>query len=124
MDLEKNGSELLFAYGTLQTETVQLTLFGRRLEGKADALVGYRLRIVRIDDEEFVAASGTADHRNLEFTGDPSDLVEGTAFTVTQSELEQADAYEPASYKRVLVQLRSGLNGWVYLQHPSELRMQ
>ena len=64
-------------------------------------------------------ASGTADHRNLEFSGDPSDLVEGTAFNVTPSELEQADAYEPAGYKRVLVQLRSGLNAWVYVRQRS-----
>jgi gamma-glutamylcyclotransferase (GGCT)/AIG2-like uncharacterized protein YtfP len=116
MEFEVKDSEWLFAYGTLQTEAVQLSLFGRRLDGKADALVGYRLRIVRIDDQEFVNASGTADHRNLEFTGDPNDLVEGTVFTVTRSELEQADAYEPAGYKRVLVQLRSGRNAWVYLQ--------
>jgi hypothetical protein len=119
MEFEVKDSEWLFAYGTLQTEAVQLSLFGRRLDGKADALVGYRLRIVRIDDQEFVNASGTADHRNLEFTGDPNDLVEGTVFTVTRSELEQADAYEPAGYKRVLVQLRSDLQAWVYLRQRS-----
>ena len=108
--------EYLFAYGTLQTEAVQLETFGRRLEGTEDALVGYLLRIIRIEDQEFVAASGTADHRNLEFTGDPADCVEGTVFKVTSSELEQADAYEPAGYKRVLVQSRSGRKVWVYLQ--------
>ena len=116
MDREDKNSELLFAYGTLQTEAVQLSLFGRRLDGHADALPQYRLIIVRIEDEAFVEASGTADHRDLEFSGDPSDLVEGTAFTVTPSELEQADAYEPTGYKRVLVQLRSGLNAWVYVR--------
>jgi gamma-glutamyl AIG2-like cyclotransferase len=107
-------TENLFAYGTLQTTAVQLSTFGRRLNGKSDALVGYRLRMIRIDDPEFAAASGTADHRNLEFTGNDSDVVEGTAFAVTTSELEQADAYEPAGYERALVQLRSGLNAWVY----------
>ena len=111
--------ERLFAYGTLRTEEVQLSLFGRRLDGQEDALVGYCLRIVRIDDQEFVAASGTADHRNLEFTGNPNDLVEGTAFSVSRAELEKADAYEPAGYKRELVQLRSGRSAWVYLQQPS-----
>ncbi len=119
MDLDDKDAELLFAYGTLQTEAVQLSLFRRRLDGQADALVGYRLRIVRIEDREFVAASGTADHRNLEFTGAPADFVEGTVFTVTRSEIEQADAYEPAGYKRVLVLLRSGRNAWVYLQQPA-----
>lgn len=116
MDLEDKASELLFAYGTLQTEDVQRSLFGRRLDGTADALVGYRLRIVRIHDQEFVKTSGTADHRNLEFTGDPNDFVEGTAFKVTRAELDQADAYEPTDYKRKLVQLRSGRDAWVYLQ--------
>ena len=119
MDREEKDTELLFAYGTLQTETVQVSLFGRRLDGRADALVGYRLRMVRIEDQEFVNTSGTANHRNLEFTGDPDDFVEGTVFTITQSELEQADAYEPDGYKRVLVQLRSGVNAWVYLQQTS-----
>ena len=119
MDREEKDTELLFAYGTLQTETVQVSLFGRRLDGRADALVGYRLRMVRIEDQEFVNTSGTANHRNLEFTGDPDDFVEGTVFTITQSELEQADAYEPDGYNRVLVQLRSGVNAWVYLQQTS-----
>ena len=119
MNSDKKDSELLFAYGTLQTEAVQLSLFKRRLDGKADALVGYRLRMVRIDDQEFVALSGTADHRNLEFTGDPADFVEGTVFTITRSELEQADAYEPDGYKRVMVQLRSGANAWLYMQQTS-----
>lgn len=109
-------TENLFAYGTLQSEVVQLSTFGRKLEGTDDALVGYRLKLIRIEDEDFVAASGTADHRNLEFTGDPADSVAGTVFKVSQSELEQSDAYEPEGYKRTMVQLRSGLKAWVYLQ--------
>ena len=112
----QDQTENLFAYGTLQTDAVQLATFGRRLEGTEDALLGYRLRIIRIDDQEFVAASGTADHRNLELTGNPVDSVEGTVFKVSQSELELSDAYEPEGYKRVLVQLRSGLKAWVYIQ--------
>ena len=116
MDANHEHSELLFAYGTLQTEAVQLSTFGRRLDGAEDAIVGYRLRIIRIEDQDFVAASGSADHRNLEFTGDEADCVAGTVFKVTQAQLEQADAYEPAGYERVRVQSRSGLNAWVYLQ--------
>jgi gamma-glutamylcyclotransferase (GGCT)/AIG2-like uncharacterized protein YtfP len=111
----ENDSERLFSYGTLQQEQVQLTTFGRRLQGSADALVGYRLKMIRIDDADFIATSGTADHRNLEFTGNSEDVVEGTVLTITHGELEQADAYEPAGYARQLVQLRSGLNAWVYL---------
>ena len=108
-------AENLFTYGTLQKEEVQLATFGRRLEGHADALPGYALKSIEILDEDFVAKSGTAIHRNLQFTGDSSDFVEGTVYSVSLQELEQADAYEPDGYKRVLVQLRSGAKAWVYL---------
>lgn len=114
---DQEQSELLFSYGTLQNESVQLATFGRRLKGTREALRGYRLHIVRINDQQFVATSGTADHRNLEFTANPSDIVEGTVFTVTHAELQHADAYEPDGYTRELVQLTSGLNAWVYLLH-------
>jgi gamma-glutamylcyclotransferase (GGCT)/AIG2-like uncharacterized protein YtfP len=107
--------EYLFTYGTLQLEQVQLSTFGRKLEGKADALIGYRLVMIKIRDEDFVAKSGTADHRNLQFTGNASDLVEGIVFEVTMKELEQSDAYEPDGYQRVLVQLKSGSSAWIYL---------
>ena len=109
------STQNLFTYGTLQTEEVQLATFGRRLEGHTDALPGYTLKTIEIRDEDFVVKSGTAIHRNLQFTGDPSDFVEGTVYSVTQQELEQADTYEPDGYKRVLVQLRSGAKAWVYL---------
>ena len=107
-------AERLFSYGTLQTEAVQLSTFGRRLSGSPDALVGYRWRMIKIEDQDFVATSGAEFHRNLEFTGSASDFVEGTVFSVTQQELEQADAYEPDGYKRVQTQLRSGTEAWVY----------
>lgn len=112
----EEDSELLFAYGTLRDEAVQLATFGRRLEGQPDLLIGYRLTMTRIDDQDFIASSGTADHRNLQFTGDESDFVEGTAFAVTKSELERADDYEPVDYERVQVQLQSGANAWIYLK--------
>ena len=121
MATNEKGDELLFSYGTLRQEPVQLATFGRKLNGSIDALVGYGLTINRIDDHDFIVSSGTADHRNLQFTGNADDVVEGTVFTVTHAELEQADAYEPGGYARQLVQLRSGLNAWVYLaQVPSK----
>ena len=115
MDHEPKQTERLFAYGTLQTEPVQLSTFGRRLNGNPDALVGYRLRMIQITDQEFVATSGAEYHRNLEFTGSDSDFVEGTVFSVTQQELEQADAYEPDGYARIRVKMRSGAEAWVYV---------
>ncbi len=112
--MTEKETENLFSYGTLQTEAVQLAIFGRRLAGKPDALVGYRLTMIQIENQDFVAANG-ANHRNLQFTGSTSELVEGTVFTLTRKELEKADVYEPAEYQRVLAQLRSGMNAWVYV---------
>ena len=113
---EDEESQNLFSYGTLRQEGVQLETFGRKLTGAPDRLIGYRLRMIRIEDEDFVANSGTADHRNLQFTGNSSDYVDGIIFSVTNNELEQADAYEPKGYERQLVQLKSGTRAWIYLK--------
>jgi len=112
--------ESLFTYGTLQLEEVQLATFGRKLEGTRDALVGFRLVMITIRDAEFVVKSGTAKHRNLQFTGNASDLVDGIVFAVTMKELEQSDAYEPEGYERVRVQLASGATAWMYLDNSYE----
>ena len=105
----------LFSYGTLQTEAVQLSIFGRRLETRPDALLGYRLTTIQVQDQVFLAHS-SANQRNLQYTGNDSDVVEGSVLTLTQEEIEQADAYEPAEYKRVQSRLRSGLDAWVYMK--------
>lgn len=118
MSLESAEIENLFSYGSLQAEAVQFATFGRRLEGRPDSLVGYRIALIPIEDPNFVNINGDTHHRNLEFTGVDSDLVEGVVFTVTRKELEQADSYEPADYRRVLARLKSGTDAWVYLHDP------
>ena len=115
MDHEPKETERLFSYGTLQTESVQLATFGRKLNGSPDALIGYRLRMIQIMDQEFVATSGAEYHRTLEFTGTAEDVVEGAVFFVTEQELKQADAYEPEGYERRRLKLRSETDAWVYL---------
>jgi len=109
------ASESLFSYGTLQTESVQLATFGRRLAGSFDSLIGYALAMVETSDQEFAARNG-AIQRNVQFTGNESDAVAGTVFTVSREELERADDYEPADYRRVRVELKSGAMAWVYLR--------
>lgn len=115
MDSTEPASENLFSYGTLQLAEVQLETFGRKLEGHPEALPGYKIVMITITDEDFVAKSGTANHRNLQFTGNAADVVKGSVLKVTQNELEQADRYEPQGYERVSVPLQSGLNAWVFI---------
>ena len=40
----------LFSYGTLQQEDVQLSTFGRLLQGRRDELPGFEPSLVRIED--------------------------------------------------------------------------
>ena len=105
---------LLFSYGTLQQTAVQIATFGRELTGFPDELVGYEQAVFTVQDPEFVATSGKADHAIVRFTGLDSDRVRGMAFEVTDAELEHADAYEPAGYVRVWARLASGGDAWVY----------
>ena len=108
-------AEFLFSYGTLQLEAVQMATFGRKLAGTRDVLPGFKEALVEIDDHATVSLSGKTHHPIAKFTGDPSDSISGTVFAVTPEEIQNADKYEVAAYKRVAVLLRSGVRAWVYV---------
>ena len=107
---------LLFSYGTLQEPEVQQSLFGRRLPGRPDELVGFELGVIEVEDPEFVATSGKARHAIVRFTGRDEHRVRGTALEVTDADLARADEYEPAGYVRVSTTLASGKPAWVYIE--------
>ena len=110
-----DATELLFSYGTLQLEAVQLSTFGRTLEGTPDELPGFAQSLMKIDDPGVVATSGKTHHPFATFTGRDADAIPGTVFRVTPQEIENADKYEVAAYKRFAVVLRSGARAWVYV---------
>ena len=107
-------SEKLFSYGTLQQEPVQLANFGRKLQGRADVVMGWRLQAVQITDPKVLALSGLSVHKIM-VPGQTTDEVDGVVFEITPQELKAADGYETADYKRVRVKLRSGTETWVYV---------
>jgi hypothetical protein len=94
---------------------VQTATFGRRLTGTRDALPGFELAPLEIQDEAVIAVSGKAQHTMARFTGRPSDVIPGTVFAVSPDEIQRADEYEAAAVKRVAVVLQSGAHAWVYL---------
>lgn len=110
------GPVRLFSYGTLQLDAVQMATFGRRLEGQADAMPGYRAEWLEIRDAEVLKMSGERFHPVVCASDDEGDRVAGTVFAITAAELEQADAYEVADYRRTEVVLASGLTAWVYVK--------
>ena len=108
-------TELLFSYGTLRQPDVQRSIFGRELDGRADAIVGYDLEYVTITDPRVIAASGSDRHPILKPTDRADAAVEGTVYAVSDGELGAADDYEVDDYTRIAVPLRSGGQAWVYV---------
>jgi len=115
MTVDAVATELLFSYGTLQLEPVQMAAFGRQLAGTRDMLRGFELVSLKIEDQTVVAVSGKEHHTMAVFTGRASDVVSGTVFTVTPGEIQNADRYEVAAVKRVAVVLQSGVRAWAYV---------
>jgi len=106
----------LFSYGTLQEDSVQMSTFGRLLEGQQDELPGFEPSRVRIDDPMMAAAIGKTHHANVRFNGRSDSRVRGVVFEITDAELAAADRYEEvAAYKRIVVVLASGKEAWVYV---------
>ncbi len=115
MAMSEVHTEFLFSYGTLQLEAVQMATFGRQLAGTSDALGGFELVSLKIEDQTVVAISGKAHHTMAQFTGRASDVVSGTVFGLTPDEIRHADEYEVAAVKRVAVVLQSGVRAWAYV---------
>jgi len=105
---------LLFSYGSLQQENVQMATFGRLLVGQGDEIVGYEQFTITLDDPQTIAFTGKTEHMIVRFNGREESRVAGTVFEITEEELLKADRYECAPYERVAAKLASGRQAWVY----------
>jgi hypothetical protein len=103
----------------LQQRQVQLATYGRELAGSPDALVGYELAPVVIDDPHVVEVSGSGVHTIARRTGNAADRIPGVLFELTDAELEATDGYETSAYARVEVSLESGRRAFVYVEPPA-----
>jgi hypothetical protein len=107
---------LLFSYGTLQLEKVQLKLFGRLVETSEDALPGFTPTTVVIADPDVLSTSGMATHLAAIPSDDPAAAMPGKALHITEADLAEVDRYEGDEYKRIEVRLVSGRDAWVYVK--------
>ena len=107
--------EYLFSYGTLQLPDVQADIFGGPVPGEPDALVGYRLDTVVLEDPDVIRLSGTDTHRIARPTGNAADRVPGVVLRITPEQLARSDAYETDDYERIAVALASGREAWLYV---------
>ena len=107
---------LLFSYGTLQEDDVQMATFGRLLTGDRDELPYFESSLVPIEDPQVTARTGRTHHANVVFNGRAESRVQGTVYEVTEAELAAADRFEePAAYQRIAATLASGKEAWLYV---------
>jgi len=97
---------LVFSYGSLQQDDVQLSTVGRLLRGHQDELPEFEL-----------SRSRDGRHANVTFNGRPDSRVGGAVLEITDAELAVVDAYERADgYARIAVTLASGKQAWVFVE--------
>lgn len=97
---------LIFSYGSLQEENVQLALYRRKLVGFTDVLKGYKLASKRIANRYPIIIK----------TESTTDTIKGMVFEISSDELLETDTYEGFHYTRVEVKLQSGVKAWCYIQ--------
>jgi hypothetical protein len=79
--------ELLFSYGTLQLEKVQLESFGRKLKETEETLFGYKLEQLKIKDKTVLEKSEQEFHPIAVPSKDPNDNIKGILFEISNVEL-------------------------------------
>tara|TARA_X000000368_G_scaffold419047_1_gene421788 strand:+ start:132 stop:464 length:333 start_codon:yes stop_codon:yes gene_type:complete len=108
--------ESLFSYGTLQYRKVQIETFGRILNGTNDILIGYKLKELKIKNQDVINTSGEENHPIIYKTENKSDFIKGILFKVSKEEIILSDKYEACNYKRINLKFQSGKSGWVYVE--------
>lgn len=96
---------VLFSYGSLQQQEVQLSLYKRVLKGDEDQLKGFKLAEELLYDQYPIIIE----------TKDNIDLISGYVFEITLEELKFTDDYEGEHYRRIQVKLESGREAWCYV---------
>lgn len=76
------------------------------------------MSLIKIADPEVIKISGKEFHPTLIFSGNKIDEVNGLLFDINEDELRNCDNYEK-QYKRILVEFKSGLEGFIYISHLS-----
>jgi gamma-glutamylcyclotransferase (GGCT)/AIG2-like uncharacterized protein YtfP len=106
----------ILSYGSLQQAAVQISVYGRVVQGEPDDLVDCVLTLIEVPRLHKAASSGLTHYKNVEFSPGSGSRVSGTVFEISERELAVTDAYEQESdYVRVRAVLASGRNAWVYM---------
>ena len=115
-DVHSIVMQLLFSYGSLQRDRVQLSVFARRLTGVVDRLPGYRAIQVPIGDPQRTAFHNATYYTNVVPADTATDHVPGTVLELTDQELVLVDEFERLDgYGRIQVRMASGRLAWLFV---------
>ncbi|MFD5124107.1 gamma-glutamylcyclotransferase family protein [Streptomyces sp. NPDC058385] len=112
---QRPGRVAMFAYGALQSPSVQAILFGRELQGTQDCVPGLVLTVIELADPELVMASGSSRHPMAVLGATPSASICGTLYWLSAEDLDLLDQRSDARLHRVAMRLKSGGAAWVYV---------
>jgi len=98
-------TQLLFSYGLIRDEKAQLSVLERKLKGKPDTMVGYKIYDKLLKNK----------YPAITKTHNPKDMVQGMLFNVSNLDLFKIDTYKSLVYSRTSVTLKSGTKAWVYM---------
>lgn len=117
----KDTIHLLFSYGTIQLEKVQLENYGRLFKGEPDRLKGYTIEKLQITDSIVLSKSQLEYHPIAVKSEDKCYFIEGMLYEITNKELIETDKYEVSQYHRILETFESGKRAWVYVAKNIEI---
>ncbi|WP_435220540.1 gamma-glutamylcyclotransferase family protein [Streptomyces sp. Tue6028] len=112
---QRPGRVAVFAYGALQSPSVQTILFGRELQGVQDSVPGLVLTVIELADPELVMASGTSRHPMAVLGATSGASIRGTLYWLSAEDLDLLDQRSDARLHRVAMELKSGSAAWVYV---------
>lgn len=112
---QRPGRIAVFAYGVLQSPSVQKTLFGKELQGVQDSVPGLVLTVIELADAELVMASGTSRHPMAVLGATSGASIRGTLYWLSAEDLDLLDQRSDSRLHRVAMELKSGGVAWVYV---------
>lgn len=109
----------LFSYGAFTQDHVHRAVYERRLSGRLDSLLGYRLKLIAVPED--TAGTLRIEQQPAAVPGDPDDLIAGMRYEVSEAELAAVEQVNQALFTKVWVKLASGEEAWVFVaKHPDE----
>lgn len=115
IQFEKQKKHLLFSYGPLNSNELQLKHYGRAFLGREDILSGYLFNNTEINGAHLIA-NPTTKLQMARKSSEKNSKIKGMVYEITGEELVKTDRLLAFNAKRVMVTTDLGSEVWVYIE--------